>query len=355
MSDGFSMTKLNSSLSRRDFMKFCSLGMAGLFLPTNLLPRLDATGASRRKEQLFGRVIQDRYPLYETLSVESDVIRELSMDSIYEITGVSICEDDASTNRTWYELDGGGYAHSRRIQPVRMLFNSPAPIIPSAGCLGEITIPFVDAYSSVNEDRRILYRFYYASTFWVTDRMKDESGSAWYQLLDDRFNTKFYVPAYYVRLVPNEELTPLSPRVPFEEKTLVIDLDQQSLKAYEGEKVVNMFRISSGIRLTEGGFATPKGVFRTTSKRPCRHMYAPPSEFGTGFDLPGVPWVSYFTVEGVGFHGTYWHNDFGVPHSHGCINMNPQAAKWVYRWTTPVVPPEKYFYASNEGTRVVVK
>ena len=349
------MMKLNSSLSRRDFVKFCSVGMAGLFLPTSLLARLDATGAAHRKDRLFGRVIQDRYPLYEALSVESDVIHELSKDSIYEITGITICEDDSSANRTWYELDGGGYTHSMRIQPVRMQFNSPAPIIPPNGCLGEITIPFVDAYSSLNEDRRVLYRFYYASTFWVTDRLTDEYGSAWYQLLDDRLNTKFYVPAYYVRLVPDQELRPLSPKVPFEEKTLVIDLKKQSLQAYEGEKVVNMFRISSGVRLEEGGFPTPKGVFRTTNKRPCRHMYLPPSEFGTGFDLPGVPWVSYFTVEGVGFHGTYWHNDFGVPHSHGCINMNPQAAKWVYRWTTPVVPPGKYFYASNEGTRVVVQ
>lgn len=335
-------------------MKFCSLGMAGLLLPTNLLTRLDVTGAARRKERLFGRVIQNRYPLYEALSVESDVIRELALDSIYEITGVSICEDDASANRTWYELDGG-YVHSKRIQPVRMQFNSPAPIIPSNGCLGEITIPYVDAFSSVDENRRVLYRFYYASTFWVMDRLTDENGGAWYQLLDDRFNTKFYVPAYYVRLVPNKELTPLSPRVPFEEKTLVIDLAKQSLKAFEGEKIVNMFRISSGMRSEEGGFATPKGVFRTTSKRPCRHMFLPPSEFGTGYDLHGVPWVSYFTVEGVGFHGTYWHNDYGVPHSHGCINMNPQAAKWVYRWTTPVVPPGKYFYSGHESTRVVVQ
>lgn len=336
-------------------MKSCSLGMAGLFLPTNLLSRLDATAGTRRKERLFGRVTQRRYPLYEALSTKSDVIRDLSLDSIYEITGISICEDDTSANRTWYELDGVAYVHSRRIQPVRMEFNAPAPFIPSTGCLGEITIPFVDAYSSIREDRRVLYRFYYASTFWVTDRLTGENGSAWYQLLDDRFGTKFYVPAYYVRLVPDKELRPLSPRVPFEDKTLVVDLRKQSLKAYEGEKIVNLFRISSGVRLKKGGFATPKGIFRMTAKRPCRHMFAASSGFGTGFDLPGVPWVSYFTVDGVGFHGTYWHNDFGVPHSHGCINMNPQAAKWVYRWTTPVVPPGVYYYSGRDSTRVVVQ
>jgi hypothetical protein len=131
MSDRFSMIKLNSSLSRRDFMNFCSLGMAGVLLPTNLLTRLDTTDAARRKERLLGRVLQDRYPLYEALSVKSDVICELTRDSVHEITGISICEDDTSANCTWYELNGGGYAHSMRIQPVRMQFNAPGSIIPS--------------------------------------------------------------------------------------------------------------------------------------------------------------------------------------------------------------------------------
>jgi lipoprotein-anchoring transpeptidase ErfK/SrfK len=67
-----------------------------------------------------------------------------------------------------------------------------------------------------------------------------------------------------------------------------------------------------------------------------------------------VPWVSYFTSNGVAFHGTYWHNAFGVPHSHGCINMTPQAAKWVYRWTTPFVPPDQYYYGDGTGTRVMI-
>ncbi len=53
-----------------------------------------------------------------------------------------------------------------------------------------------------------------------------------------------------------------------------------------------------------------------------------------GFDLPGVPWVLYITESGISFHGTYWHNDYGRPHSHGCINLAPQAAKWLFRWTT---------------------
>ena len=74
-----------------------------------------------------------------------------------------------------------------------------------------------------------------------------------------------------------------------------------------------------------------------------------------GFDLPGVPWVSYFTERGVAFHGTYWHNDYGRPRSHGCVNLTPAAAKWIYRWTNPVVPPEKQRMVKSFGTIVNVR
>jgi len=53
---------------------------------------------------------------------------------------------------------------------------------------------------------------------------------------------------------------------------------------------------------------------------------------GNEFDLPGVPWVCYISWTGVSFHGTYWHNNYGTPQSHGCINLTPEAAKWIYRW-----------------------
>ena len=183
----------------------------------------------------------------------------------------------------------------------------------------------------------------------------DAKDNVWYRLLDDRTYRFFYVPGSNVRLIPDSELSAISPEIPSEDKKIIVDLTTQSMTAYAGERIVFMSRISSGIRLREGGFATPKGNYRITRKRPCRHMMTPPSEFGSGFDLPGVPWVSYFTSDGIALHGSYWHNDFGVPYSHGCVNMTPDAAKWVYRWTTPTVPPDKYYYGDTNGTRVIIQ
>jgi lipoprotein-anchoring transpeptidase ErfK/SrfK len=72
-----------------------------------------------------------------------------------------------------------------------------------------------------------------------------------------------------------------------------------------------------------------------------------------GFDLPGVPWVMYITESGISLHGTYWHNDFGRPRSHGCVNLSASAAKWLFRWTTPTVKPDEEFAYKSEGSTQV--
>jgi phosphate/sulfate permease len=81
---------------------------------------------------------------------------------------------------------------------------------------------------------------------------------------------------------------------------------------------------------------TPEGEFRIMDKMPAKHM-------GNGnlfadaddYELPGVPWTSFFTPQGHAFHGTYWHENFGTPMSHGCINMRTQEAKWLFLWASP--------------------
>ena len=324
-------------------------------LPTDLLARLDATGLADRENWLYGRVTRAGHPLYESPSTDSEMIGRLPFDSVYRITGIKLNPPRSSVIRTWYQLNNMGYAHSARIQPVQMRINAPAKRIPRDGCLGEITIPYVDAYSSMDERRRVVHRLYYGSTFWVLDSLLDEAGSRWYELLDDRFYLKYYVPADCMRLVPNSELTPLDPDVPFRDKKLVVSLARQTLTASIKDKVVLRTRISTGVRLREGGFASEPGTYRIFRKRPCRYMFAAPRDDYRGFNLPGVPWVSYFYKDGEAFHGTYWHNSFGLPMSAGCINMTHQAAKWLYRWTTPNPPPDVYNYAGREGTLVVIE
>jgi lipoprotein-anchoring transpeptidase ErfK/SrfK len=121
--------------------------------------------------------------------------------------------------------------------------------------------------------------------------------------------------------------------------------------AFEGESMVFSQRCSSGTK----GTKTPLGDFRTYHKGPSIHMTNQGDEVAHIYDLPGVPWVTFFTGVGNALHGTYWHNDYGRPRSHGCVNLPSDAAKFLYRWTTPTVPPETdYLYLPGQGTRVKV-
>jgi lipoprotein-anchoring transpeptidase ErfK/SrfK len=133
----------------------------------------------------------------------------------------------------------------------------------------------------------------------------------------------------------------------------MVYLPEQLLIAYEGDKPVFMTRIASGAKFSDGNYTTPIGHHITFHKRPSRHMAAGNLAYN-GYDLPGVPWICYITESGIAFHGTYWHNDYGRPRSHGCINLSPQAAQWIYRWTIPVVPYSEQRAYEAYGTSVLI-
>jgi hypothetical protein len=67
------------------------------------------------------------------------------------------------------------------------------------------------------------------------------------------------------------------------------------------------------------------------------------------YNLPGVPFVCYFTAEFAATHGCYWHNDYGNVRSHGCVNLPPDAARWIWRWTDPVADYHSQFVHPDTG------
>jgi hypothetical protein len=175
-------------------------------------------------------------------------------------------------------------------------------------------------------------------------------GSLWYKAYDAAIKAHYYTRPTGVHLFTPDELAPLSQQVPANEKHIEIYLERQLLLAYEWDALVYAARVATG----RPNFESPIGIFNTFHKRPTYHMFGGADEFSV-FDLPGVPWDSYITDSGVALHGTYWHNDFGRSHSHGCINMAPQDAKWIFRWTLPTVPPgERLLLQPGSGTRVQI-
>jgi lipoprotein-anchoring transpeptidase ErfK/SrfK len=137
-----------------------------------------------------------------------------------------------------------------------------------------------------------------------------------------------------------------------EEKWIEVDLSEQKLYAIEGNRIVYEFPISSGLP----SMPTVTGEFRIWGKIKAQRMTGGSVAAGTFYDLPNVPFVQYF-YKGYSLHGAYWHNDFGKPRSHGCVNLSIPAAEQLFYWTNPVLASEEYSrtkIAPTEGTRVVV-
>jgi lipoprotein-anchoring transpeptidase ErfK/SrfK len=333
-------------ISRRDFLK---LGAAGLM--TVLIPKLNRQQPDALNQQ--GRVLIDKLSVFDIPSFNGKEVKEYWKDDVLPITGVSIGDDEKAYNRTWYRVGNDGYAYSGNIQPVKIILNQPVSEIPAEGALAEVSVPFTDAHWGPGKEYDYAYRYYYETTYWVVALVLDSDGKPWYRIREDKWEFVYYVPATHLRMVPRSELTPLSPDVPPDAKRLEVLTAEQALIAYEYDKPVFMSRVATGARFSDGIHYTPPGRHMTFHKRPSRHMAAG-NLAANGYDLPGVPWVSYFTEEGVSMHGTYWHNDFGKERSHGCVNMTPQAAKWVYRWTLPTVPPDQEKVFEKVGTIIDV-
>jgi lipoprotein-anchoring transpeptidase ErfK/SrfK len=117
-------------------------------------------------------------------------------------------------------------------------------------------------------------------------------------------------------------------------KKIVVSIGQQAMWAYKGDKVV----ISSLVSTGRAGFDTPLGNYAILSKLESQTMEGVIG--GEYYNVPDVPWVMYFTNSGHALHGTYWHNNFGTPMSHGCVNLPMDVAAWLFQWApvgTPVL------------------
>lgn len=136
-----------------------------------------------------------------------------------------------------------------------------------------------------------------------------------------------------------------------EEKWIEVSLPEQKVRAWEGSKKLMEFPISSG-----RWAPTPTGTFNIWSKTRSQTMSGGSRALGTYYNLPNVP-NNMFFHKGFALHGAYWHNNFGTPMSHGCVNEPLANAAEIFEWAGPVIPSgQNAVMASSEnpGTRVWV-
>ena len=142
--------------------------------------------------------------------------------------------------------------------------------------------------------------------------------------------------------------------MPAGQKHIYIDLTSQTLSAYQGEKLVLKTFISSG-----KWFPTPPGEYTIwVSLRATRMSGGEGADY---YNLPNVPYVMFFynkeiaKTRGFALHGAYWHNNFGYPMSHGCINMRIVDAQALYNWVDPQATGNTtYVTKDNPGTPITI-
>ncbi len=335
-----------AQLSRREFLKLAGKSMLAVFLLPAFERVREVEGSG------LGRIVGNDTAVYTRASNKGEAVSLLYQDQVFPIESVTRSDDGPEHNPIWYQLKGQGYVHSGRVQPVEVKVNTPVSTLPAAGALFEVTVPFTDSLWSPQKPRFIAYRLYFGTTFWVSSVLRDEHGAFWYKIHDDKFKVTHYASAIHLRQVKLADVTPINPQVPADLKRLEIHLISQTVIAFEDDVPVYMARAATGAQFSDGDYRTPTGYFETARKRPSRHMASGDPAAPNGYDLPGVPWVCYITTSGIAFHGTYWHNDFGRPRSHGCVNLSNEAARWVYRWTNPIVSLETILLAAPTGTSI---
>jgi len=360
-------------VTRRGFLKLASSALALTALPQLPLPPDDLTvrpehhpdqvsasalpklplppeDLAARPEHRLGRVTTWHAWLHSEPHREAPHVGERRYDDIVNILEEVEGVGEYDHNPIWYRILDG-YIYSSWVQPVDYRFNRPIRWVESPGMLAWVTVPYTDVRARPDPSLQRTYRLYYDAIFRVIDvHVADEKPrQVWYGLREGlTWDGVYWAKAEHLRIIPPQELTPLSPQV--EDKRILIELGKQWLTCFEGRNEVFNTRISSGMP----GMMTPLGTHRVLQKIPTTRMIGGEGE--GRYDLPGIGFTTYFTRKGVAIHGTYWHNDYGNRRSHGCVNVPTTAAQWIYRWTRPDAPYDKQrvFAGENDATDIEV-
>ncbi len=341
-----------AAIGRRGFLGLGAASLAAMGMPGRrpLISLLAAPDGSR-----LARVTENRASLFARPRPDSARVGEVVYDEVLPVLRKVVGLGLFPHNHVWYETPDG-YLWSSYGQPVLNTPNPPLAVIPEQGIWTEVSVPLVDGRREADLSSPVRHRLYFAMILNVDERVVGTDNQIWYRVHDEN-GVRLFAPGEAFRPMSAEEVSPIRPES--EEKSIRVNLARQELSAWEGGLEVYYCRIASGYGFLEDGqrvWNTPLGRMWTWRKMVSRHMSG--GTIQSGYDLPGVGWVILFSGNGASVHSTYWHNDFGTPRSHGCINTAPDDAKWLFRWSLPIVdyrPGDLTVQWPDTGTQVIVE
>jgi lipoprotein-anchoring transpeptidase ErfK/SrfK len=352
------------TISRREFLKTSSLAAGAILIPNKSSFFAEDFPSSER----LGRIAVGMVDIKISPNYDSPTVGTYYEDAIVPWLREVVGPWPFRNNQRWIETEDG-YIWGPNVQPVLNLINEPVREIPDGkgGIWVEVTVPWVNAvldnpparssWWTLQTIKNLPFRFYYSQILWVDQIMVGGDGNILYRI-NERYGNPgdlFWAPAEAFRPISEAEMTPIRPEA--ENKQIVVDVSdsRQTLACYENGKEVYYCRISSG----KVPNTTPLSGVGSNGFHIWRKLHSVQMSGGSnqaGWMIPGIGWVSFFYLEGVAIHSTFWHNNFGESSSHGCINVAPDDAKWIFRWASPVTPYQEgdIVVSGTEGTPVKV-
>ncbi len=249
---------------------------------------------------------------------------------------VTIYEEQPAAGVPWYRIGVQRWVHSGW---VRIL---PAELAAQAVVVSGPTLPVgwvvsaslnVRARPGVSPDNPPIDEVLHNQRLDILET-RTVDGARWYRIGADRWVLGQWVAAALPKTRPAS--------IRANERWVGVNLGQQTAVAYEGDTPVYAAMVATGLPTTP----TVQGVFRTWQRLADGKMSGGSAATGGYYYLEGVTWTCYF-YSGYALHTAYWHDAFGRPRSHGCVNLSPYDAWWIFQWSAPggANSPAVYVYA----------
>jgi hypothetical protein len=263
-----------------------------------------------------------------------DFVRMLMLRGFY----VSIDREMVSGGVKWYRTVRGQFVKADKVFPVDIRIRGGAELAEGFSFPAGIVLReniFARKWNSkrnhIVKNRDVVYEKFFVfrifgkqidvvkgidAVFYETDESGDDMVLSW-------------------SVVPMMEPEPPPHEVPEGGKWIHVDVGSQTLTAYEGERPVFLTLVSTGNEEEDEEYATVRGTFAIQSK----HVSATMDNLAMeeAYSIEDVPWTMYFHSS-YAIHGAFWHSVFGHQRSHGCVNMTPRDAKWIFDWSEPSLP-----------------
>lgn len=260
--------------------------------------------------------LADHAPLYAEPHAGAKITKEGEAGLLFYTIEETVTD---GSGRTWYKVEDNQWArgdtmhlytetqrtgvllHATPERPfgwvMQRFYPSPAP---------DVEAP---------EDAPLVEQYAFVQLFGVAE---GEDGWLWFDIGDGQ-----WVKQTYLALV---EKTERPDEVGEDDYWVAVDLFEETFVAYEGDRMVYAGLTATGLE----GWETNEGLFTVYARHREWPMWG--DEEGDYYFLQDVPYTMFFDDD-IALHGAYWHDSFGAPRSHGCVNMTPRDAQWVWDWS----------------------